>query len=246
MLQCLQQKREVKKMNMNILLAEDDEDIVKLIKLYLENESYNILWAKDGQEAYEIFLNEKVDLALLDIMMPKMNGFELTKNIRAKSNIPIVILSAAHLDSDKILGLNLGADDYLVKPFNPLELVARINAQFRRFHHLGNVNSASGDDGKITLGDLTLDTHQLTLEKNGTPIALTATEYKILVMLMKSPGRVFTKMQIYEEVNGDYYANDDNTMMVHISNLRDKIEEDPKTPKYIKTVRGLGYKIERI
>ena len=231
--------------NFNILLAEDDEDIVKLIKLYLENENYEIFWAKDGKEAYEVFTREKIDLALLDIMMPKMSGFELTKCIRAKSNIPIVILSAAHLDSDKILGLNLGADDYLVKPFNPLELVARVNAQLRRFYHLGNVNSASGDDGKVIVGDLTLDTHQLTLEKCGVPIPLTATEYKILVMLMKSPGRVFTKMQIYEEVNGDYFANDDNTMMVHISNLRDKIEDDPKNPKYIKTVRGLGYKIEK-
>lgn len=234
-------------MNFNILLAEDDEDIVALIRLYLENENFNIFWAKDGQEAYETFLKEKIDLALVDIMMPKMNGFELTKSIRAKSNIPILILSAAHLDSDKILGLNLGADDYLVKPFNPLELVARINAQLRRFCHLGNANTAGvNDDGKITLGNLTLDTHQLTLEKRGVPISLTATEYKIMVMLMKSPGHVFTKMQIYEEVNGEYYATDDNTMMVHISNLRDKIEDDPKNPSYIKTVRGLGYKIERI
>ncbi len=234
-------------MNFNILIAEDDEDIVKLIRLYLENENYNIFWAKDGQEALEVFNREKIDIALVDIMMPRMNGFELTKSIRSKSNIPIVILSAAHLDSDKILGLNLGADDYLVKPFNPLELVARINAQLRRFYHLGNVNSPGmSDDGKIIVGELTLDTHQLTLEKKGSPISLTATEYKILVMLMKSPGRVFTKMQIYEEVNGDYYATDDNTMMVHISNLRDKIEDDAKNPRYIKTVRGLGYKIERL
>lgn len=234
-------------MNFNILLAEDDEDIVNLIRLYLENENFNIFWAKDGQEACDIFSREKIDLALVDIMMPKMNGFELTKNIRAKSNIPILILSAAHLDSDKILGLNLGADDYLVKPFNPLELVARIKAQLRRFCHLGNAGTAGGnDDGKIILGELTLDTHQLTLEKRGVPIAITATEYKILVMLMKSAGHVFTKMQIYEEVNGDYYATDDNTIMVHISNLRDKVEDDPKNPKYIKTVRGLGYKIEKI
>ncbi|MDE5601670.1 MAG: response regulator transcription factor [Clostridia bacterium] len=233
-------------MNFNILLAEDDEDIVKLIKLYLENDSFNIFWAKDGIEALELFRREKIDLALVDIMMPRMNGYELTKNIRAKSNIPIVILSAAHLDSDKILGLNLGADDYLVKPFNPLELIARINAQLRRFYHLGNANtSGTSEDGKIVVGDLTLDTHTLTLEKRGEPISLTATEYKILAMLMKSPGRVFTKMQIYEEVNGDYYATDDNTMMVHISNLRDKIEDDAKNPRYIKTVRGLGYKIER-
>lgn len=230
-------------MNFNILLAEDDEDIVKLLKLYLENEGYCVLWAKDGVEASEIFDKEKVDLALVDIMMPRMNGYELTKYIRKKSNIPIIILSAAQLDSDKILGLNLGADDYMVKPFNPLELIARINANLRRFYKLGNVKDA--DDGKISIGELTLDTHMLTLEKKGVPINLTATEYKILVMLMKSPGRVFTKMQIYEEVNGDYYANDDNTMMVHISNLRDKIEDDPKNPRYIKTVRGLGYKIEK-
>ena len=230
-------------MNFNILLAEDDEDIVKLLKLYLENEGYVVLWGKDGVEASEIFDKEKVDLALVDIMMPRMNGYELTKYIRKKSNIPIIILSAAQLDSDKILGLNLGADDYMVKPFNPLELIARINANLRRFYKLGNVKDA--DDGKINIGELTLDTHMLTLEKKGVPINLTATEYKILVMLMKSPGRVFTKMQIYEEVNGDYYANDDNTMMVHISNLRDKIEDDPKNPRYIKTVRGLGYKIEK-
>lgn len=230
-------------MNFNILLAEDDEDIVKLLKLYLENEGYVVLWAKDGVEASEIFDKEKVDLALVDIMMPRMNGYELTKYIRKKSNIPIIILSAAQLDSDKILGLNLGADDYMVKPFNPLELIARINANLRRFYKLGNVKDA--DDGKFNIGELTLDTHMLTLEKKGVPINLTATEYKILVMLMKSPGRVFTKMQIYEEVNGDYYANDDNTMMVHISNLRDKIEDDPKNPRYIKTVRGLGYKIEK-
>lgn len=231
-------------MSFTILLAEDDEDIVKLIRLYLENEGFKMLWAKDGVEAYDAFRANKVDLALLDIMMPRMNGYELTKKIRAESNIPIIILSAAQLDSDKILGLNLGADDYLVKPFNPLELIARVNANLRRFYKMGASDTAN--DGKITLGELTLDTHMLTLEKRGEPINLTATEYKILVMLMKSPGRVFTKMQIYEEVNGDYYFTDDNTMMVHISNLRDKIEDDAKNPRYIKTVRGLGYKIEKI
>lgn len=230
-------------MNFNILLAEDDEDIVKLIRLYLENENFSIVWAKDGQEAYDRFLSDNIDLAIVDIMMPKMNGYELIKKVRTKSNVPILILSAAHLDSDKILGLNIGADDYMVKPFNPLELIARINALLRRFHNLGAEQRQ--DESKIVLGELTLDTHQLTLEKRGVPIPLTAMEYKILVLLMRSPGRVFTKMQIYEEVNGDYYSNDDNTMMVHISNLRDKIEDDPRSPKYIKTVRGLGYKIER-
>lgn len=229
----------------DILIAEDDEDIVKLIRLYLENEGHHILHARDGQEALDIFSSEKVDLAIVDIMMPKMNGYELIKNIRRTSNVPILILSAAHLDSDKILGLNIGADDYMVKPFNPLELIARVNALLRRFYHLG-AGTTSPDDGKIVLGELTLDTHQLTLEKRGAPIPLTATEYKILVMLMRSPGKVFTRMQLYEEVNGDYYSSDDNTMMVHISNLRDKLEDDPKNPKYIKTVRGLGYKIEKL
>lgn len=230
-------------MNFNVLIAEDDEDIVKLLKLYLENEGFDVKWAKDGVEACEIFDKEKINLAIVDIMMPRMNGYELTKYIRNKSNVPIIILSAAQFDSDKILGLNLGADDYMVKPFNPLELIARINAHLRRFYKLGNVQEKT--DSKITIGELTLDTETLTLEKNGEPVNLTATEYKILALLMKSPGRVFTKMQIYEEVNGDYYATDDNTMMVHISNLRDKIEQDPKNPRYIKTVRGLGYKIER-
>ena len=233
-------------MNFRILLAEDDGDIVNLIKLYFENENYEFFWAKDGEEALEIFNKEKIDLAVVDIMMPKMNGYELTKNIRQKSNIPILILSAAHLDSDKILGLNLGADDYMVKPFNPLELIARVNALLRRFYNMGGAAQQKKDEGKLVLGELVLDTHQLTLEKRGQPISLTAMEYKILILLMKSPGRVFTKMQIYEEVNGDYYSNDDNTMMVHISNLRDKIEDDPKNPQYIKTVRGLGYKIEKL
>ncbi|MGN0743972.1 MAG: response regulator transcription factor [Christensenellales bacterium] len=230
-------------MEFNVLLAEDDEDIVKLLRLYLENEGFDVIWAKDGVEACEIFDREKINIALVDIMMPRMNGYELTKYIRAKSNVPIIILSAAQLDSDKILGLNLGADDYMVKPFNPLELIARINAHLRRFYKLGNMQEKT--DSKLRNGELCLDTETLTLEKNGTPVNLTATEFKILALLMKSPGRVFTKMQIYEEVNGDYYSTDDNTMMVHISNLRDKIETDPKNPRYIKTVRGLGYKIEK-
>lgn len=230
-------------MSFNILLAEDDDDIVGLMKLYLENEGFFVNRARDGVEACEIFDSQKVDIAIVDIMMPRMNGYELTKYIRGKSNIPIIILSAAQLDSDKILGLNLGADDYMVKPFNPLELIARINANLRRFYNLGN--QQKNNDGKIVIGDLVLDTRMLTLEKNGKPIALTAMEYKILHMLMQSPGRVFTKMQIYEEINGEYYSNDDNTMMVHISNIRDKLEEDPKNPKYVKTVRGLGYKVEK-
>lgn len=231
-------------MDFNILLAEDDEDIVKLIRLYLENEGFNVLWAKDGVDALEIFEEESVNIAVVDIMMPRMNGYELTKNIRKESNIPIIILSAAHLDSDKILGLNIGADDYLTKPFNPLELIARINAQIRRYYRFGNAPTEN-NSMKISIGELTLDTQMLTLEKNGEPIPLTATEYKIVASLMSSPGKVFTKVQLYEAINGGYYNSDDNTMMVHISKLRDKIEDDPKNPRYIKTLRGLGYKFER-
>ncbi len=232
-------------MNFNILIAEDDEDIVNLIDLYLSREGFELFKAKDGAEALEIFGANKIDLAIVDLMMPRINGYELIDRVRNESNIPILILSAAQLDSDKILGLNIGADDYMVKPFNPLELIARINALLRRYYHLGNASAAT-EESKLVVGELSLDTRQLALEKRGIPIPITATEYKLLVLMMRSPGKVFTKMQLYEEVNGDYYTSDDNTVMVHISNLRDKIEDDPKNPQYIKTVRGLGYKFERI
>ncbi len=228
-------------MGFNILIAEDDEDIVGLLKLYLENAGHTTLRARDGVEALDVFSREKVDLAIVDIMMPRMNGYELIARIRETSNIPILILSAAHMDSDKVLGLNIGADDYMVKPFSPLEMTARVSALLRRFYHLG---AGTSDDGKIVHGELTLDTRQLTVEKRGVPISLTATEYKLLALLLETPGKVFTRMQLYEEVNGEYYSSDDNTVMVHISNLRDKLEDDPKNPKYIKTVRGIGYRID--
>lgn len=229
-------------MNYKILVAEDDEDIVELLTLYLSNEGYEILSANNGEDALRIAKETKVDLAVLDIMMPKMNGYELTKKLREVSNLPILILSAKNQDSDKILGLGLGADDYLTKPFNPLEIIARVKAALRRFYDLGAGAATSSD--RLCVGDLVLDTSTCTLWKNDTEISLTPTEYKILALLMKSPGRIFTKVQIYESINGEYFENDDNTMMVHISKLRDKLEEDPRSPRYIKTVRGLGYKIE--
>ncbi|WP_102050900.1 response regulator transcription factor [Pygmaiobacter massiliensis] len=229
-------------MNYKILVAEDDEDIVELLTLYLSNEGYEILSANNGEDALRIAKETKVDLAVLDIMMPKMNGYELTKKLREVSNLPILILSAKNQDSDKILGLGLGADDYLTKPFNPLEIIARVKAALRRFYDLGADAATSSD--RLCVGDLVLDTSTCTLWKNDTEISLTPTEYKILALLMKSPGRIFTKVQIYESINGEYFENDDNTMMVHISKLRDKLEEDPRSPRYIKTVRGLGYKIE--
>lgn len=229
-------------MNYKILVAEDDEDIVELLTLYLSNEGYEVLAANNGEDALRIAKETRVDLAVLDIMMPKMNGYELTKKLREVSNLPILILSAKNQDSDKILGLGLGADDYLTKPFNPLEIIARVKAALRRFYDFGAGAAAPAD--RLCVGELTLDTATCTLFREGTEIALTPTEYKILALLMKSPGRIFTKVQIYENINGEYFENDDNTMMVHISKLRDKLEEDPRNPRYIKTVRGLGYKIE--
>lgn len=232
-------------MNHTILIAEDDQDITELVKLYLESSGYRVLTAPDGAAAYELIQTESIDLAVLDIMMPRMNGYELTKAIRSRSNMPIIILSAKNTDNDKILGLELGADDYLSKPFNPLEIIARVKANLRRFYELNPCTTPPAvADTQLVAGPLTLDTSALTLTKNGVPIPLTPTEYKILACLMKAPGRIFTKVQLYESVNGAYFESDENTMMVHISKLRDKVEDDPKNPCLIKTVRGLGYKIE--
>lgn len=229
-----------------ILIAEDDADIVELLKLYLENAGYRVLSAPDGMAAYELLQRSDVDLAILDIMMPRMNGYELTKKIRCSNNIPIIILSAKNADSDKILGLDLGADDYLSKPFNPLEVVARVNSNLRRFYHLNDAAAVVEDSKVLQVGELALHTGSLQLFKNGEEISVTPTEYKILAMLMEHPGHVFTKVQIYENIKGEYFDSDDNTMMVHISKLREKIEEDSKNPRYLKTVRGLGYKMEKL
>ncbi|WP_312095049.1 response regulator transcription factor [Aminipila sp.] len=233
-------------MSYKILVAEDDDSIVDLLKLYLENEGYGVYAASDGLQALKILESNRIDLAVLDIMMPKLNGYEVTKRIRNISNIPILILSAKNLDSDKIIGLELGADDYLTKPFNPLEIIARVKAALRRYYKLNdNTGKENIAATKFKVGELELDTERLELLKNGKEIALTPTEYRIIALLMKAPGRVYTKAQIYETISGEYFESDDNTMMVHISKLREKIEKDPKSPEYIKTIRGLGYKIEK-
>ena len=220
-----------------ILIAEDDADIRSLLRLYLEGEGFRVAEAADGAAALDLARTEPPDLAILDVMMPGMNGFELTRALRAYSDVPILILSAKSQDNDKILGLNLGADDYIAKPFNPVEIVARVRAQLRRAARTG------GD--VLRVGDLALDTASFQLTRGGTPIPLTPMEYKVLALLMRAPGRIFTKVQLYEGAVGPYFEGDDNTMMVHISKLREKIEEDPKNPRYIITVRGLGYKIEK-
>ena len=223
-------------MPQTILIAEDDADIRNLLRLYLESEGYTVLEAPDGRTALDLALSRAPDAAILDVMMPGMDGYELTRALRRTSDIPLLILSAKSQDNDKILGLNLGADDYIAKPFNPMEVIARLKAHLRR---------ADGARREaLTLGELTLDTASMQLYKSGQPVPLTPTEYKILAQLMRSPGRIFTKVQLYEGIAGEYFESNDNTMMVHISKLREKIEDDPRNPRHIVTIRGLGYKFE--
>ncbi|WP_313524300.1 response regulator transcription factor [Anaerotignum sp.] len=233
-------------MEYTILVAEDNKDILNLLKLYLESNGYQVLIAQDGEQAWELMQSHKVDLAVLDVMMPKMDGFALTQKIREINNIPILLLTAKIEDTNKILGLNLGADDYMTKPFNPLEVVARVGANLRRFYQLNNTQPLSKEPTLLTLGELELDTEKLLLRKNGVQIDITPNEYKLLAFMMKSPGRVYTKSQLCEAVNGEFYDNYENAIMVHISHLREKIEDDQRNPSYIKNVRGLGYKIEEI
>ena len=218
-----------------ILIAEDDSDIRELLTLYLESNNYKVSLASNGEEALAKLESDFFDLAIVDIMMPKMNGYELIKKVRSFSDIPIIITSAKSLDNDKILGIDIGADVYITKPFNPLEVVAYVKSLLKK----KNVKLSV-----ITIGELILDQEKYTLKKQNEEISLTSVEYKILAKMMNNPGQVFTKSQLYEYVNGGYFKNDDNTMMVHISNLRSKIEDDSAHPKYIKTIRGVGYKIE--
>lgn len=229
--------------NKTILIADDDKDIIEILKLYLENEGYTVMEAADGNIAWKIIKNNSIDIAVIDIMMPELDGFQLVKRIRTEYNFPVIVLSARGGDNDKILGLGLGADDYMAKPFNPLELVARVQAQMRRFYNLNN--SSLKKEEKVKIGDITLNKSSCILYRNNKEIGLTSTEYKIISYLMEQPGRVFTKGQIFEHVWGEYFEGDDNTIMVHISNIREKIEDDPKNPIYLKTIRGLGYRFEK-
>lgn len=230
-----------------VLIAEDDHDIIELLSLYLNIEGYDMVTTDNGMDAWEMIQSQKVDIAIVDIMMPKLNGYDLVRRIREQYNFPIIILSAKDLDQDKILGLNIGADVYMTKPFNPLEMIAYVKALLRRYHKLGGETHMEASEMPcIKMGELALDLYQMTLKKRGEEIALTPTELKIMRKLLQSPGRVFTKGQLYECIGGELYESDENTMMVHISKLRSKIEDDPSKPKYIKTVRGLGYKIEKI
>lgn len=226
-----------------ILIVEDSQEIIDLIKIYLQSEDYEIVTALDGKTGIEAFFNNGIHLVLLDIMLPLNNGYEVIKQIREKSNVPVIIMSSKSQDADKILGLNLGADDYITKPFNPLELVARINAQMRRFYDFGG--SKEIDSEELVVKDLKLNQRECKLYKGDEEVALTYMEFKLLKLFMSEPGRVFTKSQLFESVWESEYIYTDNTIVVYISKLRDKIEDDSKNPQMLKTVRGLGYKFEK-
>lgn len=229
-----------------VLVVDDETEIVELLSVYLSNGGFLVFKAGNGDRALEIIREENIDIALLDIMLPKMDGFALLRKIRENYNIPVIFLSARGEDIDKITGLGLGADDYMVKPFNPLEVIARIQALLRRCGRTGQENSSSGHTGNvIERGDLSLNKEACELVKNDQRIELTSLEYKLLLFFMENAGRVFTKQQLYDKVWGEEYLNDDNIIMVYISKLRDKIEDNPKEPKHLKTIRGLGYRFER-
>ncbi|MCT4619190.1 MAG: response regulator transcription factor [Marinisporobacter sp.] len=229
-------------MKEKILIAEDDKDISEIIEMYLLSEGYDVRIVDNGLDGLRAIQNEQFDLAILDIMMPKMDGFKLTREIRKDSNIPILIISAKIECHDKILGLNIGADDYITKPFDPLEVVARVNANLRRNRILNEHKDQQNNISKIK--NLILDNDACKLLKDGMEITLTATEYKIMNLLMRNPNRIFSKIQIAEYLCGEYFESDTHTITVHISNLREKIGVDENGEKYIKTVKGLGYKIE--
>lgn len=227
----------------NILVCDDDREIVDAIEIYLSQDGYKIYKAYDGEQALQILDKEDIHLLIMDIMMPKLDGIRATLKIREYSSIPIIILSAKSEDTDKILGLNIGADDYICKPFNPLELVARVKSNLRRYTSLGSLtgeNQAIYQVGGLILND---DTKQVTVDDE--PVKMTPIEYNILLLLMKNQGRVFSINQIYESIWNEDAIGADNTVAVHIRHIREKIEINPKEPRYLKVVWGVGYKIDK-
>ena len=228
----------------NILVCDDDREIVDAIEIYLSQDGYKIYKAYDGEQAIQILDKEDIHLLIMDIMMPRLDGIRATLKIREYSSIPIIILSAKSEDTDKILGLNIGADDYICKPFNPLELVARVKSNLRRYTSLGSLtgeNKAIYQVGGLILND---DIKQVTVDDE--PVKMTPIEYNILLLLMKNQGRVFSINQIYESIWNEDAIGADNTVAVHIRHIREKIEINPKEPRYLKVVWGVGYKIEKL
>lgn len=228
----------------NILVCDDDRDIVEAIDIYLSKEGYNVIKAYDGVEAMEKLEQEDIQLLIIDVMMPRLDGIRATLKIREKSSIPIIILSAKSEDSDKVIGLDVGADDYVTKPFNPLELIARVKSQLRRYTRLGTMVESNKDI--YTVGGLEIDDVCKQVSVDGEKVRLTPSEYNILLFLVKNPGRVFTIDQIYEAVWNEEAVAADNTVAVHIRHIREKIEINPKEPRYLKVVWGVGYKIEKL
>ena len=226
-----------------ILVVDDDKEIVRAISIYLEKEGYEVLCAYDGIEAVELAMSRNIHLILIDVMMPRQNGLAAILKIRESRNLPIIVLSAKSEDSDKILGLSMGADDYIAKPFNPQELVARVKSQLRRYTTLGDIHATA--QNLITIGRLTFDTENHTLATDGEPVRLTATETKIVELLMKNAGRIFPAEEIYRRVWNEPAFSAENTVMVHIRRIREKIEINPKEPEYLKVVWGIGYKIDK-
>lgn len=227
-----------------ILVCDDDREIVEAIDIYLTQEGYHVLKAYDGLEALEVLKNNEVHLLIIDVMMPKLDGLRATLKIREESSIPIIILSAKSEDADKILGLNVGADDYVAKPFNPLELTARVKSQLRRYTKLGN---KTGNDGAVfQTGGLVINDDLKEVTVDGEMVKLTPIEYNILLLLVKNQGKVFSINQIYESIWNEEAIGADNTVAVHIRHIREKIEVNSKDPRYLKVVWGVGYKVEKI
>ncbi len=227
----------------NILVCDDDREIVEAIEIYLSQDGHHIFKAYDGEQAIEMLKKEDIQLLIMDIMMPKLDGIRATLKIREYSSIPIIMLSAKSEDTDKILGLNIGADDYITKPFNPLELVARVKSNLRRYTSLGSLstdNKSVFQVGGLAIND---DTKQVTVD--GEPVKMTPIEYSILLLLVKNQGRVFSIDQIYESIWNEDAIGADNTVAVHIRHIREKIEINPKEPRYLKVVWGVGYKIDK-
>ncbi len=227
-----------------ILVVDDDREIVRAISILLEKEGYSVLCAYDGLEALDVVMNNAIQLILIDVMMPKLNGLSAVMKIREKCNFPIIVLSAKSEDTDKILGLSMGADDYVTKPFNPMELVARVHSQLRRYTSLGDINTQMGTNVIIN-GRLSYNPDEYILKVDGDPVKLTATETKIIDLLMRNRGRIFPAEEIYRRVWNEPAYSAENTVMVHIRHIREKIEINPKEPEYLKVVWGIGYKIEK-
>lgn len=228
-----------------ILVCDDDKDIVEAIDIYLTQEGYEVLKAYDGDEAIKVLKRNEVDLLIMDVMMPRLDGIRATLKIRENMSLPIIILSAKSEDADKILGLNIGADDYMTKPFNPLELVARVKSQLRRYTQLGST-ARSDNQSEFRTGGLVIRDDLKEVTVDGEKVKLTPIEYNILLLLVKNQGKVFSINQIYENIWNEEAIGADNTVTVHIRHIREKIEINPKEPRYLKVVWGVGYKVEKI